>query len=199
MENKKMKNAANFFCNLTNFFKILFLVLSIVSVVLAILLVILGPKMIANITIELGELTIYFKDDYIVNKKLIVAQGTVQLLIYSIIFLISSYASKILNNVIEPVKECRPFSEETSKSLKKLAWICLIIGGLGELARAIDYFFTNITFDMKTLFNELSFAESYEFTYEINFSFVAIFCVIMFLSFIFQYGQQLQKESDETL
>lgn len=38
-----------------------------------------------------------------------------------------------------------------------------------------------------------------EYTFTIDFTFVLAFCIVMFLSYIFSYGQILQKESDETL
>lgn len=41
--------------------------------------------------------------------------------------------------------------------------------------------------------------EKTEFVLTINFEFVLIACVVFFLSYIFNYGQTLQQESDETL
>jgi len=41
--------------------------------------------------------------------------------------------------------------------------------------------------------------EKLEYVFTVDFGFVAVFCVLMLLSYIFTYGQALQRESDETL
>jgi len=199
METKKMKNAANFFSSLAKFGKTFALVMACVCGVFAILLLIFGKGMVSNFYLELGDLSIYFKDNHSFNENLMITQTAVELFISVLICLAVSYACKTLYEVIEPMKEGRPFEESTAKGLKKLAWTSLVIGGLGEIINLVGSIFTGVIFNFEELFGSLSWVDSVTYEYEMDLSFIFIFCIFMFLSHVFQYGQKLQQESDETL
>lgn len=198
MENQKMKNVARYIEIGAKIFKGFALAGAIVCGVFALLVLILGKEMIANYNLNLGELTIYFNDSFPINEKAAIAQITIELLITGLLLVGAFFAMRILKEIVTPIKDGRPFEESITKNLRKLAWVSLAIGGLGEIIRVVGAIFTYSTIDLESLFAS-SYIESMEYTIEFDFTFVAVFCVIMFLSFIFQYGQRLQKESDETL
>ena len=198
MENKKMKNVANYIEIASKVLKGCFLAGAIVCGIFAILVLILGTDMISSFSLEFGNISVYLKDSYPMNEKLAVTSIVVELVITALMLVGLFFAMKFLKNIVIPIKDGRPFEESITKNLRSLAWTSLIIGGLNEILKVVESLFTNALIDFNGLFVS-NYVDSIELDFEIDYTFVAIFGVIMFLSFIFQYVQKLQKESDETL
>ena len=108
------------------------------------------------------------------------------------------YALGALRSILAPVKNGRPFDREVSDGLRKLAWIILAGGGLIQILGMIGRTLLIHSLDLDAIFASAA-IESVEYVFTMDFGFVWMFCVVMFLSQIFEYGQQLQQESDETL
>mgnify|MGYP003558602748 CR=1 FL=1 len=57
---------------------------------------------------------------------------------------------------------------------------------------------SEVDFDLEKIISSEAISKI-EHNYTLDLGFVLVFAVIMFLSYIFSYGQRLQQESDETL
>jgi hypothetical protein len=96
------------------------------------------------------------------------------------------------------MKEGRPFEVGVSKILRKLAWVTLIGGAVSEAATIIASHVEVRAFDFPALFNS-SAVTGYTFNRTFDFSFIVGAVILFLLSYIFRYGEQLQRDSDETL
>ncbi len=82
--------------------------------------------------------------------------------------------------------------------IRKLGILVLIYG---VLSQALQYLVTYLpfnTYDMASLFNFENVIK-YEYRFRPDTSFLIVALVIFLLSYVFKYGEQLQRESDETL
>ena len=109
------------------------------------------------------------------------------------------YCIRVLRKILVPMKEGQPFASGISDQIKKLGWTVLIGGLLVEAGRMISDLFTVRAYRL----TELISASNVE---SVNVSapglhpwFVFAALLLFFLSFVFNYGESLQRESDETL
>jgi hypothetical protein len=108
------------------------------------------------------------------------------------------YGITLLLRVIAPMKEGRPFEVGVSGQLRKLAWVTLVGGFISEVATQIASFTQMKAFDLTVLLNhEVVGGYSYNGTFDGSFIIAAV--ILFLLSYIFRYGEKLQRESDETL
>ena len=110
-----------------------------------------------------------------------------------LLFLVSEgvalYGLHIFRRILRPMKEGQPFAESVSADMRRLGWLVLIAGGvlsvvIGQLSRQI------ITTPNDTFVVE---------THQIDLSFLAVSAILFLFSYIFRYGEELQRLSDETL
>ena len=173
----------------------------IVSAIFIPLTAVFGEKIIADAsTVELGGLNIALAGDY--HNYLDLSGIKMSIIIVLIIAIITCAVAwlclKKLREILSPMKEGRPFEEGISKKIRQLALIILVGGGIAEVGGAIAQVFAIKAYDLATLFNNAAIDYT---TYNYNFSlwFVVVALILFFLSYVFHYGEELQRESDETL
>ena len=162
---------------------------------------VLGTKIIADAsTVELGGLNIVLAGDY--HNYLDLSGIKMSIIIVLITAIISCAVAWLclrkIRDILSPMKEGRPFEEGISKNIRQLALIILVGGGIAEAGGAIGQVFTIKAYNLATLFNNAAIDHA---TYDYNFSlwFIIVALILFFLSYVFRYGEELQKESDETL
>ena len=162
---------------------------------------VLGTKIIADAsTVELGGLNIVLAGDY--HNYLDLSGIKMSIIIVLITAIISCAVAWLclrkIRDILSPMKEGRPFEEGISKNIRQLALIILVGGGIAEVGGAIGQVFTIKAYNLATLFNNAAIDHA---TYDYNFSlwFIIVALILFFLSYVFRYGEELQKESDETL
>ena len=95
-------------------------------------------------------------------------------------------------------KEGLPFDESISKNLKNLGILTLIGGGIWSVAKVIIDTTTFYAYRVSELFRP-EIITHVELSISLDTTFLVIATVIFLLSYIFRYGAELQKLSDETL
>lgn len=108
------------------------------------------------------------------------------------------YVIKVVRKILAPMKEGLPFDESVSKNLRNLGILTLIGGGVWSV--------TKVVLDTAT-YNACQISEMFrperitgvELEVTLDTTFLIIAAVIFLLSYIFKYGAELQKLSDETL
>lgn len=105
---------------------------------------------------------------------------------------------QILRKMFTPISQGCPFQSTVSKSLRKLAYITLLFGFLDLILQGITNAIWYRTFDIPSLFASDRVA-SCSLRVVGDAGFVGIFILLLLLSWIFKYGEGLQKLSDETL
>ena len=120
------------------------------------------------------------------------------LLYAALVLAAGCYVLKLLRSVVKPMMELRPFEGSVSGLLKKLSFVALIGGGVLSFAKMMGEIALAYMYDFRTLFlNERIVGVSLEFVMDTNF--ILAFAVLYLLSFVFRYGEELQRQADETL
>lgn len=120
------------------------------------------------------------------------------LILFAAVAVFVCYGIKIVRNILKPMKNGTPFDTAVSANLKKLGFITLAGGIISAVINMISYFFifrasyvtSNVTGE-----NFSTFTQDFRF----DATFLVIAAVLFLLSYIFRYGEELQRLSDETL
>ena len=151
-----------------------------------------------SFTMNIGYLTLHLAEDFPVDINLIKWFACVGLVGLAVIFLLVKQACVHLRAILTPMEEGRPFEPGTPGSLRKIAWLTLIGGGVFQFLLFVEVELLSRACPMDVILSSAA-IETYEYNFTLDFSFVWVVCFILFLSYIFSYGQKLQQESDETL
>ncbi len=168
------------------------------------LVAIFGEKMLADDAskLQVGCLEILFKGEMgsyldMGNLKL----NIIATLVSAMVAVAAGwYCIRVLRQILVPMKDDRPFEEGVSRKVSKLGWTVLVGGLLVELGRAAADLFTVRAYRVSELITGPS-VESVRIAgiASISHWYVVAALLIFFLSFVFRCGEQLQRESDETL
>ena len=173
----------------------------IVSAVFIPLSAILGEKIIADASsLTLGNVTLKLTGDARAYLDTAGIKASIIVMLVSSILVLAMvwYFLKKLREILVPMKEGRPFESGIASRIRSLAWTVLIGGGIGEIGRAVGAVFELKAYDLSALMDHPA-VESVMYNYSIRLWFVAVALVLFFLSYVFRYGEDLQRESDETL
>jgi len=104
----------------------------------------------------------------------------------------------LLRKMLQPMAEGCPFHADTARQIKKLAILSLVMGVVDNLASVVDATMALHSFglDQRTFIGG---SEYVSVNYSFDLSFLIVFFVLLLLSYLFSYGAELQKLSDETL
>lgn len=149
-------------------------------------------------TIRLGNIELGLVEGYM-PELLTYKWYRFTMLVLCIVFLVYvSLILRIIRMILKPMVYEKPFASCVSKNIRKLSWIILIGEGVFQvvmlgievlLYRAFD--FSNLFFNDKII--------SCKIDYMFDGTFIMIFAIIYLLSYAFQYGEELQIQSDEIL
>ena len=200
MKNQKLINAAKNWDTIVKFFGTFMKVMGIIFSVFALLVLIFGEKMYeaGSISLDFDFIKLYLAEEYQTVNGLMKIHTIIGLLVGSLISFAIYYASKLLRNILNSMKEGRPFEADIPANLQKLAWTVLIVGAITQIAGIIERVILTKAYPIEQILSSSAIAKI-EYSYTIDFNFIFITCILLFLSHIFAYGQELQKESDETL
>lgn len=175
-------------------------VLSIVCIVFAALVLFLGEKMfdMSSLSLDMEYVKVYLADEVLPSFSLLKVFFAILLTSLSAICFVVSYGIKQLREILAPMKEGRPFAANVPGCIRKIAWSIFAGGGVYALVSFIESMILTKAYPIEQILSS-SAIKSIEYTYTTDFGFVYIFAAVMFLSYIFEYGQKLQRESDETL
>ncbi len=148
---------------------------------------------LGNASLTLSEAADQYVDFALVKRSVFVmfASGIIICPIYY-------YGIGLIRNVLEPMKEGQPFLAGVSDNIRKLAWVVLVGGLLDEGFSMIGYAVDVAAYDLTKLFDG-SVVTGLTLNHTISANFLLTAVLLFLLSYVFRYGEQLQKESDETL
>ena len=172
----------------------------VVCIVVAFMTLLFGAKMFAkgDATLELDFIKFHLNPNSYVDVQFMKLYVVAATLGGSIICFIAYYISRLIREILAPMKLGRPFENGISRNLKKVGWTVLFGGFFSEMIGVLARILLINAYSVDALFDSSAIAKT-EFVFTINLNFVLVACVVFFLSYIFTYGQALQQESDETL
>lgn len=149
-------------------------------------------------TLELDNVTVNLKAGEVFEGVFskIIGINCIPLIVELAAAAVGCYSARKL---LAPMKEGEsPFTAGTHKNMAVLGWVVLAGGLLTSFAKQIAMNLTLGMVDLSQFFNT-ELVESVSVDYTLNLSPVIAALVIFLLAWIFKYGEDLQKESDETL
>ena len=108
------------------------------------------------------------------------------------------YEIKVLKEIFTPMANGLPFDGSVSKTIRKVAWIELAYGIIGVVVDAVMNTMIYKSLDIPALFSAEK-VSACSLSVVSDGSFLVWFVLLLLLSHVFKYGEQLQQLSDETL
>ncbi len=149
-------------------------------------------------SVVIGALTLKFAEGVAPSNADILIYGWIEIVPIGVFVFLTWYALGIFRKILKPMTEGNPFSPSVSKEIRKLAFVSLIIGILQSVVSFIEALNAIHVFELSSLFQS-SQIQSVTANFEFDVSWVIVFFVLLLVSYIFSYGEELQKLSDETL
>ena len=182
---------------LEKLFSLLFWI-SVVGVVLVCIfgLIVLFQPPAVQTALTLGPVSLNFQND-------LFASTSHTELCFSILFMflmLSLFLACVwtLKELLRPISMGQPFDKRTGKLIRRLAWLELA-GGLISLVDSLviqPWIFRTYELDQLLLNDKI---QSVSLNLDGDFNFLLYFAVLFLLSWVFDYGKDLQRLSDETL
>ena len=173
---------------------------AIVCLVFSVLVGIFGEKLLTStaMSLDLDFLKIHLSDAYDVFTPMVQLHMLTMRVSATVALWFLGWGLSLVRKVLDPMKQGRPFEEHIPGVLRKIAWLVIIGGTVTEALGVINKALTMKAFPMDEIFSSPT-VDHIETVMTFDLNYAILGCVILFLSYVFQYGRMLQVESDETL
>ena len=147
---------------------------------------------------DIGFLELEVAPAFAPGKWLILAQAAFTLLISCRLFYDGRRGMGYIREILKPMIEEKPFDSVVSTNLKKLAKLSVVIGILCNIIILSEQIMTVFVYDLPGLLisEKITHVSG---MFKIDLTFLIYWAILMLLSYVFRYGEQLQQLSDETL
>lgn len=199
MDNKMLKTAA-VLDKLTKILGGIARVCGYVCLVFVLLVIFVGESVFvpSSNVLELGFVEFKLGGEYQAITPAVKTYTVVSLVIAAVSCFIFHFIMKYLRAVLSSVKDGRPFEKTVCDSFRKLGILTLVGGLVSELFKWGQQLLLLKVYPLDEIFASPAITGM-----QINFildpGFILISLVFFLLSWIFSYGSELQKQSDETL
>lgn len=147
---------------------------------------------------DLGFVTFTVAENYLPDHRIIWCEVAMEMILSLICMVPAHFSVKAVRSILAPMKNGEPFHNTVSTNLKKLANYSCALGIGINLQKIISNILLVKAYDLNLLL--LSEKVSHvEFMFVFDLSFLVVYGVLLLLSYIFRYGEELQQLSDETL
>ena len=147
---------------------------------------------------DIGFLELTVAEAYAPDKWLVLLHAAVILLVSSRLCYDGRRGVGYVREILQPMKEEKPFASIVSTNLKKLARLSINLGILGNIIILADQIISVFVYDLPALLISEKITHVGG-MFEVDLSFVVYWAILMLLSYVFSYGEQLQLLDDETL
>lgn len=147
---------------------------------------------------DLGFVTFTVAENYLPDHRIIWYEVAAEMILSLICMVPAHFSVKAIRNILAPMKNGEPFHNTVSINLNRLArYVCSLGIGL-NLQEIISNILLTKAYDLHLLLLSEKISHV-EFTFVFDFSFLVVSGVLLLLSYVFRYGEELQQLSDETL
>ena len=174
--------------------------MAVVCLVFSVLVGIFGEKMLTStaMSLDLDFIKIHLSEAYTAFTPMVKLHMVAMMVSATVALWLFGWGMSLVRKVLAPMKQGSPFEEHIPGVLRKIAWLIIIGGTVTEALGIINKALTMKTFPMEEIFSSPA-VDHIETILVFDLKYVILGCVILFLSYVFQYGRMLQVESDETL
>ena len=147
---------------------------------------------------DIGFLELTVAEAYAPNKWLVLLQAAITLAVSCRLLYDSRRGVGYIREILQPMTEEKPFDTIVSTNLKKLARLSINLGILYNIIILSEQIITVFVYDLPGLLisEKISHVGG---MFQVDLTFVVYWAVLLLLSYIFRYGEELQQLSDETL
>lgn len=151
----------------------------------------------ADMTVDLGNVQLHL-------SRVLEPTGSIRLPICAIlastlvILGLSAAGLHLLHKILLPMTEQQPFGGSVSGNLRKLGWLYLVGGVVFFVLGGVTATLEIGMFELDQLFAP-GLVTGVTVQNTVNFTLLLIPALLFLLSYVFRYGEELQKLSDETL
>ena len=160
----------------------------------------LPPHMIGTgfENVQLGFLTLSLSDAYLPDINIILGWIAVDILLTFVCLIIARKMIGRFRDILSPMKTGSPFHNTVSINLKSLAKDVCVLGIAVNIQDTISNKLMEKTYNLsKVILGDQITHITVNNVFDLSFLFIA--GILLLLSFIFRYGEELQQLSDETI
>lgn len=201
MENKKLIKSATVIDRILKILQGFAIAGMAVAAIFIPLSLIFGDKIIAKADkLSIAALDLELSGDMSSYLNMANVKSSIIVMLIGMILMAAAvwFCLRVLREILAPMKEGQPFASGIADKIRKLGWTVLVTGAISEIGGMLNAVFELRMYQLEKIVNTALVSEiTYDYSFNIGFIFVAL--IIFFLSYVFRYGEALQKESDETL
>lgn len=197
---KKMKKAAGELAQLAKIGEVMWFGAGCLMVLAALNVCLFEPNILSGepVTLSLGSVKVDVWGADFLSPGLSKVNFLVRALMFCVLCFLVIYAAKIARKILLSMKEGLPFDESVYKNFRKLGVFTLIGGGMISSGRVLIDTMSYRAYEVQNLFIRDKIIEC-RLEPQVHLEFILIAFVFFLMSYIFRYGAELQKQSDETL
>ena len=147
---------------------------------------------------DVGYLELEVAPAFALSKWLVLAQAAFTLLVSCRLFYDARRGIGYIREILKPMKEEKPFDSIVSTNLRKLARLSIVIGILVNVIILAEQIVAVFLYDLPGLLISEKIVHVGG-MFNVDLTFIVYWAILMLLSYVFQYGEDLQRLSDETL
>ena len=149
-------------------------------------------------SVSVSDVELTFKEPMMIDSSKAVIEMVVTLVVALLVIGITCYMIKLLRKVLAPMIVGQPFDGTVSKNLKKLG-IAVIVNGLAiDIAESVMSSMAFYMYDIAEMVLSDNISKIMV-NSEVSLDSVLVGVLVIMLSHVFRYGEQLQQQADETL
>ena len=147
---------------------------------------------------DIGFLELTVAESYAPDKWMILLQAAITLAVSCRLMYDARRGVGYIREILNPMKEEKPFDTIVSTNLKKLAKLSINLGILGNIIILSEQIMSVFVYDLPGLLISEKITQVGG-MFNVDLTFLIYWAILTLLSFVFRHGEQLQKLSDETL
>ena len=160
----------------------------------------LDPNMIGTgyENFDVGFLELTVAESYAPDKWMVLLQAAITLAVTCRLMYDTRRGVGYIREILQPMKEEKPFDSVVSTNLKKLARLSINLGILGNIIILSEQILTVFVYDLPGLLisDKITHVGG---MFQVDLTFLIYWAILLLLSYVFRYGEELQRLSDETL
>ena len=147
---------------------------------------------------DIGFLELTLADGYAPDKWLVLLQAAITLAVSCRLFYEGRRGVGYVREILHPMTEGKPFDSIVSTNLKKLARLSINLGILANIIILSEQIITVFVYDLPGLLisEKITHVSG---MFNVDLTFLIYWAILLLLSYVFRYGEELQQLSDETL
>ena len=160
----------------------------------------LDPAMIGTgyENFDIGFLELTIAESFAPDKWMILLQAAITLAVSCRLMYDARRGVGYIREILNPMKEEKPFDSVVSTNLKKLAKLSIHLGILGNIIILSEQILTVFVYDLPSLLISEKITHVGG-MFQVDLTFLIYWAILLLLSYVFRYGEELQQLSDETI